>query len=709
MGESIRLQKILANAGFGSRRSCEDFVLQGRVSVDGVVVVRLGSKADPDTQVVRLDEQRVAGPGKTANGIRDQGEKVYYILNKPIGVLCTNEDPAGRPLAVQLIPEKRRIYCVGRLDLDTEGLLLLTNDGELTHLLTHPSFGIEKTYLAKVDGMVQEKHIYKLTRGVHLAEGRTQGAKVRVRRSGRQASLLEITISEGLNRQVRRMLAAVDLNCRRLKRVRVGRINLGSLPTGAWRKLSAEEAERLRQDAESVAAATADRSKVAPEVQTPEAPQDAPLQETPREPDEVVVSDEGLDEFDSDTSIESTLEGLSPAEQVARTPAQDTAPKDETFEAPNLDTPSGADVAAFDEWQGKKEKRDFLRKNKVDSAPAGKPWDNKRGDARPYQKTERAPRSSQDGSPPRPGTAKFWQRRDDGSKPWERREARGPRTAGASKPWQKTGGATYGSQDRRPPRPDGATFGQRREGGGKPWERRDTSGPRPAGASKPWQKTGGATYGSQDRRPPRPDGATFGQRREGGSRPWERRDTSGPRTAGASKPWQKTGGATYGSQDRRPPRPDGATFGQRREGGGKPWERRDTSGPRPTGASKPWQKSGGASYGSQDRRPPLPEGATFEPRREGGSKPWEKSESGAPRPAGPSKPWQTRSEGAAKPWQKRGEQAGGPPRPWPKKDYPRGAGADSRPSRPWQHGSRPAENRSGGRTWHKPKPAEPDA
>src|SRR5215831_19729244 len=173
--EPVRLQKLLAQAGFGSRRSCETFIVEGRVTVDGVVVRELGSKADPETQTVELDGQKVAGPGRLSKSIRDAEEKVYYMLNKPRGVLCTNEDPSGRPLAIQMIPERRRIFCVGRLDLDTEGLVLLTNDGELTNQLTHPRYGVEKTYIAKVDGLVTRDQVRKLESGVHLAEGRTQG------------------------------------------------------------------------------------------------------------------------------------------------------------------------------------------------------------------------------------------------------------------------------------------------------------------------------------------------------------------------------------------------------------------------------------------------------------------------------------------------------------------------------------------------------
>ncbi len=250
MSTPIRLQKILAEAGFGSRRSCETFILEGRVSVDGTVVRELGVKADPENQSILLDGQRISGPGRTAKSVKNQKLKVYYILHKPKGVLCTNDDPAGRPLAIQLIPEKRRIFCVGRLDKESEGLILLTNDGDLTQQLTHPKYGVSKVYIAKVDGMVSIPQIEKLKAGVYLAEGRTKSSFVRVRKKKRKTSVLEITISEGMNRQVRRILAAVGLKCRSLKRIQIGPIKLGAMPEGAYRHLSSEEFKRLHQHIE---------------------------------------------------------------------------------------------------------------------------------------------------------------------------------------------------------------------------------------------------------------------------------------------------------------------------------------------------------------------------------------------------------------------------------------------------------------------------
>ena len=265
MGEPIRLQKILASAGFGSRRGCETFITEGRVSVDGAVVSELGAKADIESQNVELDGRKIAGPGKLSKSMRDADERVYYALNKPKGALCTNDDPAGRPVAVQMIPEKRRIFCVGRLDLDTEGLILLTNDGDLTNRLTHPRYGVPKTYLARVEGDVGSIQMRKLQTGMHLAEGRTQGAKVRIRRKEGRHCVLEITISEGMNRQVRRMLARVELKCRSLKRIAIGPIKLGELDAGEFRKLTTDELDRL-----NLAISDAEAAGRAPRAEAPE-------------------------------------------------------------------------------------------------------------------------------------------------------------------------------------------------------------------------------------------------------------------------------------------------------------------------------------------------------------------------------------------------------------------------------------------------------
>jgi len=228
-----RLQKLLAQAGFGSRRACEEFVLAGRVEVDGAVVKALGTRADPETQEIKLDGQAIR-----------REKPVHYLLYKPRGFLCSLAPEGGKPRAVDLIRDTRRLYTVGRLDEDSEGLIIVTNDGALTERLTHPRFGVPKEYAAEVDGPVVFEAVKKLRGGVHLAEGRTSPARVDIRRQGRRA-VLGIEIREGLNRQVRRMLAAVGLKVRRLLRLRIGPVTVGNLAPGRYRPLTSTEVQGL--------------------------------------------------------------------------------------------------------------------------------------------------------------------------------------------------------------------------------------------------------------------------------------------------------------------------------------------------------------------------------------------------------------------------------------------------------------------------------
>jgi 23S rRNA pseudouridine2605 synthase len=229
---SERLQKILARAGLGSRRAAEALIAAGRVRVNGEVAT-LGDRADPETDRIEVDGAVV--------GVRPG--LVHYLLNKPAGVVTTASDPQGRPTVVGLVPAEPRVFPVGRLDAETEGLLLLTNDGELAHQLTHPSFGIDKEYLAEVDGRPTRGALRRLREGVDLDDGRTAPAKVSVVGDG----LLRITIHEGRNRQVRRMCDAVGHPVRRLVRVRVGPIADRRLAPGAWRALEQDEVRALER------------------------------------------------------------------------------------------------------------------------------------------------------------------------------------------------------------------------------------------------------------------------------------------------------------------------------------------------------------------------------------------------------------------------------------------------------------------------------
>ena len=227
-----KLQKVLARAGIGSRRACERLIATGRVRVDGEVVA-LGARVDAHVAVVEVDGAAV--------GVRPG--TVVYLLNKPAGVVTTASDPQGRPTVTGLVPADPRVFPVGRLDLRTEGLLLLTNDGQLAYRLTHPSFGVEKEYLAHVTGTVSPGALRRLRNGVELSDGPTAPARV----SLLAPQLLRLVICEGRKRQVRRMCAAVGHPVRRLVRTRIGPLADSRLKPGGWRRLLMPEVRSLER------------------------------------------------------------------------------------------------------------------------------------------------------------------------------------------------------------------------------------------------------------------------------------------------------------------------------------------------------------------------------------------------------------------------------------------------------------------------------
>jgi 23S rRNA pseudouridine2605 synthase len=239
--EGERLQKVLARAGLGSRRACEELIAAGRVTVDGVVAI-LGRRVDPATSRVELDGVPVI--------LRD--DLVHYLLNKPAGRVTTAHDPQGRPTVVDLVPADPRVFPVGRLDFDTEGLLLLTNDGELTQLLTHPRHGVTKTYLAHVEGVPSRAALRTLREGVVLDDGPTAPASATLVQSRAGGAAIELTIHEGRNRQVRRMCEAIGHPVRRLVRTRIGPLHDNRLAPGAWRALEPAEVRALYAAATAV-------------------------------------------------------------------------------------------------------------------------------------------------------------------------------------------------------------------------------------------------------------------------------------------------------------------------------------------------------------------------------------------------------------------------------------------------------------------------
>ncbi len=229
-----RLQKLLARAGYGSRRRCDELVAAGRVTVNGRLA-EPGCRVDPAIDVVAVD----GVPVTLRAGL------VHYLLNKPRGVLTTAADPQGRPTVLELVPPEPRVFAVGRLDADSEGLLLLTNDGDLAHRLAHPSFGVEKEYLVEVHGLPSARALAALRRGVVLADGPTAPARVGVVGPG----VLRITVHEGRNRLVRRMCEAVGHPVRRLVRTRIGPLSDPALAPGRWRALTPGEVRALAEAA----------------------------------------------------------------------------------------------------------------------------------------------------------------------------------------------------------------------------------------------------------------------------------------------------------------------------------------------------------------------------------------------------------------------------------------------------------------------------
>lgn len=237
----VRLQKLLAQAGVASRRRCEELMLAGLVEVDGEVVTRLGTKVDPRTAVIRVEGRRLP----------PVSEHVYLVLNKPRGVVSTMTDPHGRPTLADLVADRpERLFHVGRLDTDTDGLLLLTNDGNFAQVVAHPSYELAKTYVAEVDGIVDRSTLRRLKAGVELEDGPVEVHAVRLVSSAPDRSIVELTIHEGRNRIVRRLLEHVGHPVRRLTRTEIGPVTLGRLRSGEMRELTMAELGELMDSAQ---------------------------------------------------------------------------------------------------------------------------------------------------------------------------------------------------------------------------------------------------------------------------------------------------------------------------------------------------------------------------------------------------------------------------------------------------------------------------
>lgn len=233
-----RIQKVIARAGIASRREAEQMVLEGRVTVNGKIIDQLGFKVDPLKDHIKIDGKRLPPPEP----------KVTFLLNKPKGYLSTVSDPLGRPTVMDLMRGVRwRVYPLGRLDFDAEGVLLMTNDGELFYRLSHPRFSIPRTYWAKVEGIPEEKALRRLQRGLRLEDGPAKARSVRILRRTERHCWIEAVVTEGRNHLIKRMFLAVGHPVLKLKRVAFGPIRLGDLPPGQFRMLTGEELEQLKK------------------------------------------------------------------------------------------------------------------------------------------------------------------------------------------------------------------------------------------------------------------------------------------------------------------------------------------------------------------------------------------------------------------------------------------------------------------------------
>lgn len=229
--EGIRLQKVLAQAGVASRRASEELIAEGRVEVNGQIVTEQGTRVNPERDTIRVDGSRIPPPRR----------HLYLVLNKPRGVVSTMDDPQARPDLNQYVPRHQRLFHVGRLDTDTEGLLILTNDGDFANKLAHPSHEVPKTYLAEVEGRVDNKTLRRLQKGLLLDDGPIKPDKVRLVTRADNRSLVQLTLHEGRNRIVRRIFDSIGHPVRQLSRIAIGPVGLGQLAIGTTRELTREE------------------------------------------------------------------------------------------------------------------------------------------------------------------------------------------------------------------------------------------------------------------------------------------------------------------------------------------------------------------------------------------------------------------------------------------------------------------------------------
>ena len=582
----IRVQKLIAQANIASRRGAETLIEQGRVRINGQIA-KLGDKADLSKDTVEVDGERLRF---------ETQQLVYLALYKPKNVLSTSEPHASddRRTVLDLVPDYGHLFTVGRLDADSEGLTVLTNDGGLTQKLTHPSHRHSKEYLVTVAGLPDEDALESWRRGVWLGEdGRTAPCYVEVLDGGRDQSVLRVIMIEGKKRQIRRVAVSLGYPVRRLVRTHIGAFSVEGLKPGEFRQMSAEEVEMLSFRAPETRNLRLRRLPKADDdyVKEPERPQDEAGTETrkpraERPPNDLQRTRRGTENMDD--RIDAQIARAARGESRPRREYGDRPPRRDGDSRPPRreygDRPPRRDG---DSRPPRREYGDRPPRRDGDSRPprreyGDRPPPRRDGDSRPPRREygDRPPRRDAESGAPRREYADRPPRRDGDSRPPRREYGdRPPRREGDSRPPRRDG-------DSRPPRRDGDSRPPRREYGDRP--------PRRDGDSRPPRRE----YG--DRPPPRRDAESGAPRREYGDRPPRRDgDSRPPRRDGDSRPPRRE----YGD---RPPRRDGDSRTPRREYGDRP--------PRRDGDSRPPRRE----YGD---RPPRRDGDSRPPRREGDSRP----------------------------------------------------------------------------------------
>jgi len=525
-----RIQKIMAAAGIASRRAAEEIILEGRVRVNGAIVTELGAKADPDNDHIKVD-------GKLIN---PKQPKTYLMLNKPAGCVTTMFDPEGRPTVTSLLKGvKTRVYPVGRLDYDTEGLLLLTNDGDFAFRVTHPSHELPKTYQVKIKGVLEDRQIENLEQGVFLKDGKTAPAKVKKLRKEEANSWVEITIHEGRKRQVRRMIDHTGHSVIKLKRVRIGDLHIGDLPLGTYRHLTPEEVKAVQD--QSLGGGHAVSDEAAKPAKRPAAAGHVPdFIEGPK------AGVRSRKRIASPRAGGSTYRAAAPAEGRHSRPQEG---RERAFEK-KAGQPGQRDARPASRGIRPGEKR-LERTSSGSNRPA---WSRPR---------------TEEGSRPRTGQGRSF---DDRTAPRVRPDRR-PDGAGVRREEQRFDKPSFGGKARsfqdRGPRTDERSrprTGQGRPFGDRPAPR-DRADRRPAG-ERPWKdsrSTGRPAFGTTGSRP-----------RQGTARP----ESRGPRLEGRAG-WQR----------------DSSSRGSSGEGGSRPPMRRSASGPhgRPQGLRRTGPRPAGGS------------------------------------------------------------------------------------------------------------------